>query len=80
MDQLQISVTAPNSASGFLHFLLIGSTISACRAEKRNKRATGKGDQEYLHRKMKHVFQTITFIIKIGFERYILTKNKENYQ
>ena len=62
----------------FLHFLLTGSKITACRSENRNNRATGKGKQGYyFYKKMKYLIQTTTVIIKFGFERYILTKNKE---
>ena len=78
MEQLLILVIVLNSASGFLRLLLTGSKVSACKSEKRNNRVTGKGKQGYyLHRKI--LFQTITIITKFGFERYILTKNKEKY-
>ena len=59
----------------FFCFLLTSSCD--CRSEKCNNRATGKGKQRYyFHRKMKYLFQIITVIIKFGFERYILRKNK----
>ena len=76
MDQRRIFVIAVNSASVFFfRFLLIGSKISACRSEESNNRATGKGKQGYyFHRKMKYLFQTITVIIKIDFERCINKK------